>query len=434
MNFVRSMSLAALGLGVVGMAVGSGCGGGAVAGTDGGMGAAGATGSGGGSGSGSGGTTGKSGTGGSSGKGSGGSSGKGSGGSSGTGMTIVPPGAPSGPKTTSTSALNFAVHSLNLGDLNPKTGMPGDSTAWQSIGYNIDGLITTATSTNVCTIPMNKTPCSTAACPTQADGNGGIDNSFGGNLYDGLLVASVDMMASTTINTDINAGKFTLMFDVTGLDSTATQTATGLTAQAFAGGAFPGTPSFTAKDNWPILGGSGLLSNMTAPFKSKIQFTDSYIVNGTWVSGSPTTIPLSLEFAGVTLTLDIIGAQVTFDHSMPNHAANGVISGAIDTTQLLTAIASIAGHVDPSLCSGSTLKTVEQTIEKFSDIVVNGTAVSNKAGTTCNAISVGISFTADVIGQPKEIAPASCIKPNPCGGDAGVPDGGMLCPVDAGPG
>jgi hypothetical protein len=388
MKYVRSMALAALGLGVLGTSVAIGCGGSTVSENEGGAGT----------------------------KGSGGAAGtKGGGGSPNidAGPGIIPPEA-GGSMTTQSTPQNFALHQLYLGDTDYGGSAGGDPNAWQKMGYNIDGKITTATSTNVCKLVNSGGSFGQTA---QVDGNGGIDNSFGENIYEGILL-SVDSSASTTVLTDIAAGEFTLMFDITGLDTTATQTATGITAQGFAGGKFPGTPTWTTADNWPILGGAGLLMNTTPPYMSDITFPNAYVVNGTWVSGTPTTISLSLEFSGVSLMLAINQAVVTFDHTMPNHGANGVISGVINTADLVTAIKSVAGHIAPSLCMGTTLMPILEEIEEASDIMTDGT--NPGPSSTCDAISIGLGFQADVIGQPMEIAPASCAKADPCS-DAAVP-------------
>jgi hypothetical protein len=396
MRLVRSLALAALAMSSVGVASAIGCG---------------ST------------TTGTGGDG-----GGGGHGGSGAEGGGGNQVGTTPPKPPSGPATTSTSAQNFAIHELFLGDTDYNG--TADMNAWESFGYNIDGKITTAASTNVCTLNSGG---GTFGMQAQQDGNGGIDNSFGANIYNGVLLM-VDSTASMTVNTDIADGTFTLMFDVTGLSSSATQTATGLSAQAFAGGKFgPGAPTWTTADNWPILGTSGLLKNSSPPFQSTIQFPDAYVVNGTWVSGTPTMISLALSLEGISLTIPINQAVITFDHTTATHGANGVISGVIPTATLVSGIMNLAGHISPSLCSGSALTGILAEITDASDIMMDG---SNNPGATCDAISIGLGFTADQIGQPTEIAAPGCAKADPCT-DAAAPvcdSGAPPPPADSGPG
>jgi hypothetical protein len=354
--------------------------------------------------------------------GDGGSTDGASGADSGGGMSITVPTIPgSATKTTQSTPLNFAIHQLYLGDTDYGAAAGNNPNAWESMGYNIDGKITTATSKNVCTLQPMGMP------DYQVDGNGGIDNSFGKGIY-GTVLLGVDMGASATILEDVAAGDFTLMFDVVGLDQTATQTATGLTAQAFAGGKFSatGTPTWTPSDNWPVLGGS-LLSS-TSPPKSTITFPDAYVVNGTWVSGSPASIPLAIAIDGISLTLTISDAVITFEHTMPNHAAKGVISGVIATSDLTAAIGNIAGFL--GLC-GAEVGSIQGEIASYSDINSNG---QNNQGTECDGISIGLGFQADVIGQPTEVAPPGCPKANKCDTDAAVIDCGSTAPVDSGSG
>ncbi|HEY8092062.1 MAG TPA: hypothetical protein VIF09_29575, partial [Polyangiaceae bacterium] len=69
---------------------------------------------------------------------------------------------------------NFAFRHYYLGDTD-RAGVFG-ATAWKLYGTNVDGKVTTTTSTDVCTLAAG------AAKATQADGPGGIDNSWGANL------------------------------------------------------------------------------------------------------------------------------------------------------------------------------------------------------------------------------------------------------------
>jgi len=191
--------------------------------------------------------------------------------------------------------------------------------------------------------------------------------------------------------------------------------------------------------NIAFFGGSGLLVSenpmMThgQPFASDITFPSSYVVNGTWVSGAPTTISLTLSISSVTLSLVINQAVITFDHTSANHAGNGVISGVLNTADLVTAIKSIAGRLAPSLCMGSALLPIIQEVEASSDIMSTG--MNPGPQVTCDAISIGLGFQADVIGQPMEVAPMGCPKADPCAPDASVPacdSGTTPPPVDSG--
>jgi len=314
------------------------------------------------------------------------------------GPGITPPSS-QGTATTQTTAHNFALHTLQLGDtdrmMNPST------TAWENYGFNIDGKITTTESTDVCTLYTG------APTSVQQDGTMGTDNSFGSNILP-LVMTVAGSGLDTTLNNSINSGSFTVMFDITGLDDSnpSGQTNTMLSGALYAGGKFTGAdggaamPTWTTADNWPVLG--TLLNNPNSLADgSKITFPDSYVVAGTWVSGSPVAnLALQLALSGQTLTLNVHQAVVTMDHTTGGHMANGTIAGVIDTQELIASLMAIAGRLSTSLCSGPAFQSIAVQIEQDSDILDDGT---NTAGTPCTAISIGIGFTADEIAIMKEI-------------------------------
>ncbi len=326
----------------------------------------------------------------------------------------VPPPAPSGPMTTSTTAENFALHQIFLGDTD-RNQVPGPN-AWKNFGYNLDGKITTASSTDVCTLAQG------AAKSAQADGTNGIDNSFGENILPILLPFAAT--PSKTISGDIDKGAFTIMFDVVGLSSDPAQTATGLTGQLFAGAKFNGMPTWSPADDWPVR--PELLKDMmTIAGGSTIKFGSAYVVNGTWVNGTPADVTLSLSIQGHSLNITVHQAIVTFDHTAPDKATNGTVAGVIQTEELITSLKAVAGNITKSLCMGTAFDSIAQQIRQASDIMHDGT---NSAGQACDGISIGIGFNADHIGDPKTVAPATVASCDPCsptcgGADAGVDSG-----------
>jgi hypothetical protein len=339
--------------------------------------------------------------------------GGGGGGDPSCGGTGQPP-CSTGSTTTLTTAHNYAVHQLFL----------GENGSWQNYGYNLDGKVTTAASTDVCTLVMG------AMTNVQIDGPNGVDNSFGANIVPLLL--GFDSQAQTTVNSSINQGKFTVMTNVTGFDDSAgnTTSAQGLGGVILAGAnvADAGAPTWNTGFNWAVdpdlltcFPNCTGVTNITQ--QAKVQFTGAYQAGGTFVSGAPTQIGLSLTLGGTSIQLNIHSALVTFQPSTPGHVTNGIIAGAIESTDFVNTISNVVGYLDTALCTGDALATIENDIKQKSDIVVNGNSVSNGPGTTCNAISVGLGFTADEIAQPSTIAPVSTGGANPCG-TAGGMDGG----------
>jgi hypothetical protein len=72
------------------------------------------------------------------------------------------------PPASATRSVSLSFASVDFAGATPSS--------WSSIGYNLDGLCTTASSTDVCTQAQG------ASKSEQTDGPGGIDNSYGANI------------------------------------------------------------------------------------------------------------------------------------------------------------------------------------------------------------------------------------------------------------
>lgn len=101
---------------------------------------------------------------------------------------------------------------------------------------------------------------------------------------------------------------------------------------------------------------------------------------------------------------------------MPGTVTHGTMAGVLNTQELIAALEIVAGTISTSLCSGSAFASIAQQIAQASDMVLQGSVVSNPAGTTCNAISIGLGFDATEIAPPTsaDIAPPQPPSPNPC--------------------
>jgi len=349
------------------------------------------------------------------------SSGSNSGSASSTAVGGGTPPPASGPATTSTTKHNFAIHHLYVGDDTPTPSYTPSSTAWKTIGYNIDGLDTTASSTNVCT------PYTHGQTAQQIDGANGIDNAFGSQIVPQLSAIG---NLSSTVSLKIIGGSFSILIDTTGLTDSTTpaQTNTALGGELFAGSTYTGGgappltgTSFSLTDNWPV--SSALLTDgMTIAGGSKINFPAAYVTNNVWVSGAPVNLGLSLSLEGETLTLTIHSAVISFtrtvDSAGQNHATNGIISGVLETTEFISAINQVVGQISGG-AECSLVSAIEPLIYNAQDIIIDSTtgAVSNTAGTPCNGVSIGLAFDADEIAQPSVVAPnvdAGTALP-PCG-------------------
>jgi len=302
------------------------------------------------------------------------------------GSLLHPPAPPSGAATGSTDERNFAINKLYLGTTDRDSTAASD-TAWTKFGYDLDNRASTKTSTDVCTPSGSKAD--------QEDGPQGIDNSFGKNVLP--LLKLVAGTAQEDINSAITDGAFTVLLDVKGLTDDAAQTATGVGGLLLGGAKFSETakPTFTASDDWPVLFDS--VNSQSDAKSAKVQFPSGYVSNGVWVNGGTGDVALALVLQQGTVNLTIRKATITFEHSSPADAANGTIAGVIDTEEFIHGLDPVIAGLN--YCS--VFATVVDQIRAASDMLSDGT---NTAGQNCNAISIGVGFTAKQIGQPTRVA------------------------------
>jgi len=285
---------------------------------------------------------------------------------------------------------NFAFRHYYLGDTDRSGTTSG--TAWESFGTDIDGKTTTAASTDVCTLYAG------ASKQMQVDGMNGIDNSWGANIIP--IFETLDSTFSQQFNASVSAGTFTTMVDVVGLTSSPTQSGAA-PGWGFEGASFPGTPTWTVADDWPVY--PNWLPEGGLPAGSLISFATGSIDGGTWSSGGTTDLPLLLAFGLQAMELVIHHATVSFVHATPTTAATGTVSGVLYTQEFLAQLYAAASYISTSLCSGSAFASIAQQIEQGQDIVHDGT---NVAGQACDAISIGIGFDGVQIGPVQTVAQA----------------------------
>jgi hypothetical protein len=284
----------------------------------------------------------------------------------------------------------FAVKRVYLGEAD-RSGVPAPA-AWKNYGRDIDGLQTTSTSTDVCTLGPG------APKSVQTDGNAGIDNSWGASVLPIFETISSAPTPSVTATSAIGVGLTTLLIQISGLSDDPAQTASGLTGTVVAG-ATDIAPAFDSSTSWPTLSG-----------ETPASFSAS--VAGGVVTTSPSATPLVFELPlspTITLKLTIHEPVVTFTHSDPADLTNGTISGVLDPNELIAAFGAIAGELSTSLC-GTAQQGVDDQLRQDSEILLDGT---NQAGTPCTGISIGLGFDAVRIAPSTSSGPLAS-PPNPC--------------------
>lgn len=304
----------------------------------------------------------------------------------------------------------FAINRLFLGDTD-RNGQ-NSLTAWKQFGYNIDHLISDATSDNLCAPVGEGTPAS-----VYPDGNQGIDNSFGRNILP--IITSLASNASEEVNDALAEGAFSIIIRVDDLGSGANYV--DLPAFLYAGAAMEDVPLWNGTDVWDVM--PELLDNPSDINSSKVQFPDSFTTSDTWVSGSQGTISISLSLMGYSFALSINKAVITMDLDAARAGAtNGTIAGLVNTSDLVAEIQEVAAGFSEEFCDpeSNVLETASRQIEAASDIMSDG---SQSPGAPCDAISIGIGFEASkvILG---EVAPAAPPAPDPCAEGGGGAGGG----------
>jgi hypothetical protein len=338
----------------------------------------------------------------STGSGGSGSGGAGAGGSAG-GMPVAhaaPPAPGPAKAPDGTGSVTLAIRKLYLGDT-LRDGTPDQANGWKHFGYDVDGLVSTASSTDLCK-PRNGFP----AKEVYPDGIDGIDNAFGKNILPIFLAFQNDY--GEQVNAAILAGAWTQLFDLEKLGQGAD--ANPILARVYEGADLGAPPAFDGSDVWPVRSDS--LVDPQDLASAKTQLPASYLVGNTWV-GSAGAISLRLGgFGGGSMRLPIEHAVISMELDAAHETAtNGTLSGVIPTDAFVEALTESARAIDPSFCdpTNPTLQSIITQLEQASDILADGTQDPTK---TCDGISIGLGFDAAVVGLGSivEVTP----PPDPC--------------------
>lgn len=335
----------------------------------------------------------------------GGGVGNGSGGTGAVTSTGRPPPPSNAPPNSGGTKIVIEVSHYYIGDTD-RSGNP-DPNAWKHYGYNLDGLVSTATDQNHCRPVSGANPRS-----VKTDGDGGIDNSFGENLLP--LFMSLTPTLSKSINQWLAAGNGTGIIRLDHfIDPAQAPNQNGIGASLYEA-APKGSPAlFNGGDVWPVTSESVSGGNIDAP---RVVFPHSYVSGGLWVSGrgsnfvlklDSTRFPLRLPLSRVVITARIKGSGKTAS------AVDGTIAGVMNTQTYIADLENYAPLIDPSLCNGPTFQSFAQQIRAASDIMSDGS--NGDPSKTCDAISVGIGFSgfAAQIGSVVAVAQraAACSTP-----------------------
>jgi len=337
--------------------------------------------------------------------------GSGDDGDSGPSCTLEPPPRPTGAVSKPTpGSHDYAIRQLFLGDTDRK-GNPSPG-AWQSFGYDLDHKLTTVSSTDVCAL----TPGTSAQ--VQVDGDCGTDNSWGANLLPILIQTNDTDPGWPTV-------EWTEMMYVTGFDDAVgnTTSAVGLTGVLLAGTLWQdGSPSWDLSTVWPVApesvsgctAASGCPAGTNPVASALVKLPSAYQAGGTFVGGTDVDVTFTFDLGGQLLPIAIRSAILTFSPGGPGAVTDGTLAGVISTQDFIAQLRQVAGDISTSLCWGSAFDSIATQVQQTSDIVYDGGAISNAPGRACNAISIGIGFSAIEIAAPSVIAPGAPQAPDRC--------------------
>lgn len=315
----------------------------------------------------------------------------------------IPP-EPDVPPTTSSAVSTFAIRNLFLGD----TDRSGDvaPTAWTAFGFDLDGLVTGAGSTNVCSLQPG------APLSVQVDGENGIDDAWGAELLPLLETTFSFPSPSETESLQIVGGDWTLQIQITGLSDDLGQTAVGLAADVFVSGALGAVPAFDATTRWPVLP-SSLADGATVAGGAIARFSQVYVSNGIVVAAGADALTIPLVIDLEPFPLHVRHPLLVLSRSTAT-LATGTIGGVLDPDEITQTFVDAVHELKISAC-GSGLDPMLTQITQSEDILSN---VTNQPGVACNAISIGVGFVASLVANPTDVGDDGPPPPNPC--DAGT--------------
>ncbi len=257
----------------------------------------------------------------------------------------------------------------------------GTSGQWKKFGFNLDGLVSTASSKDVC-----KPNAGAFGITPYPDGEDGIDNSFGKNLLPQIVLLYPEW--ETGINNGIKDGFFNVLLKMECLPPTGDVPE--FTTKLFGGTKLGMMPKFDGTDKWPV--SPELLSDAMNPDSSTIIFKKSSVMGTTFDSGKNETFILTVPVATATMStsikLTLYAAQTKMVLAADRKSAtSGMIGGVLNTEEFVAEIKKVGYLL--GLCDGALFTNLITQIRQASDIMADGSQDPNK---TCDGISMGLGF------------------------------------------
>ncbi len=267
----------------------------------------------------------------------------------------------------------LAVSKLSFGE--------GPNGQWKKVGFDIDNLVTSGASTDVCKPNAGGKPG--VAFP---DGDNGIDNSFGKNLLPQIVALYPTW--TDDINNSVQTGVSTVMLKLECLPPTGDVPV--LTTKLFGGAMLGYQPKFDGTDKWPVR--PELLSDPLNPDSSTIVFDKCSVMGSTFDSGNNAqfilSVPVNTQTNTTSIKLTLNAARLTMILSDDRKSATGgIIGGVLNTEEFVTEVKKVGALL--SLCNNALFTSLLDQIRQSSDIMADGTQDPNK---TCDGITMGLGF------------------------------------------
>jgi hypothetical protein len=285
---------------------------------------------------------------------------------------------------------------------------------------------------DTCTCPAPES-CKPPSATPHCDGDGGTDDSTG-DLFEGFAALSSEF-TDEKLNANVTSGGATVLFRIRNYNGGPNDKK--VTVVVYSSRGLPNnpdggdiTPLRNGTDVWTVdpsslLGGTSVDGGASCEGNDNVCIpvyadADAYVTGGTLVAHLD--FPITVGGAGNQIVLNI-SASTLFARLIPEGASfridDGQVAGRWNTGGMLTAL----GKASDPLVAGGTLcnnaplyQNVKARVCAAADIMTRPT--DDNSGKGCNALSIGVSFTA----SPGHLGPiySKPAAPDPC--DAGWKD------------
>ena len=307
------------------------------------------------------------------------------------------------PSDAGDQAFVVAVHTIDFG--------VSDAGASGLVGYNLDKVFTCC--------EAGPESCNAAVTgATHCDEPSGRDNA-GGQLISSLALVDPSQFSTATISQRLQDGTYSILLQIQNYNGQANDTQ--VTASLFgsigvesdAGALWNGTDQWTIDDSFVV-------SPDASPLVPVDFDTAAYVADGTLVVH--VTFPISLGNSNtstftINLTSGIISGNLVPAGNGTYSLTGGNIAGRWNISQLLSSLQTVYVTGLGPVCPGtSTYSFVKTQICKYADIMTDQS--KDLTGATCDALSLGIGFTADpaLLGS----VGSGAVKASLCPPDAGL--------------